>query len=67
MCTSREVRQVTVTWYDDPADAERDLVAHYRAMSPDERVAETVRLMKLVAGWRDDGRIKGPARIIDVP
>lgn len=58
---------VTITWYDDPAEAESDLMSSFEAMSPDERVAETLRLMVMCAGWQLDGRFERSARITDVP
>ncbi len=59
-------RQVSVTWYDDPSDAERDLMAEYRAMTPQERVDECVRLMCVHGGWSKDTRIARVARFVDV-
>lgn len=56
--------KVEVTWYDDPAKAEADLEAEYRAMTPTERVAECIRLMILCAGWQEHGRLARTARIV---
>jgi hypothetical protein len=60
-------RNIKVTWYDDPAEAERDLHREHEGMSPTERVAEVVRLMILCAGWSEHGRLERTARVVEVP
>ena len=56
---------VTITWYDDPAEAESDLKKSFDTMSPDERVAETLFLMVMCAGWQLDGRFERSAQFIE--
>ncbi|MFZ4509221.1 MAG: hypothetical protein ACOYON_16155 [Fimbriimonas sp.] len=59
------IRKVEVTWYDDPDQASADLDQHYLAMTPDERVAECVRLMIMCGGWEEHGRIERVARFVE--
>ena len=60
-------RNIEVTWYDDPAEAERDLIRQHRAMTPDERVQLTVEMMMTFGGWKKNGRLARVVQIIDVP
>ncbi len=64
---SKKVREVKVTWYDDLDEAARDLDAEYAKMTPDERVAECVRLMIQFGGWQEHGRLERVARVIEPP
>ena len=50
--------------FDSPEDAERDLVAHYAAMTCDERVAATFALMRRFGGW-DEHPLERIARFVD--
>ena len=59
-------REVKIDWYSDPSEAESDLLAEAQEMNPNERVQEAMRLMELVGGWSQDGRLSRTARFVKV-
>jgi len=59
-------REFTITWFDDPRDAEADLDAHHAGMTPSERVEQTMQLMIVSGGWKPDGRLERTAQFVGV-
>jgi hypothetical protein len=59
-------RGFTITWFDDPRDAEADLDAHHARMTPSERVEQTMQLMIVSGGWKPDGRLERTAQFVGV-
>ena len=57
-------RGFTITWFDDPRDAEADLDAHHARMTPSERVEQTMQLMIVCGGWKPDGRLERIAQFV---
>ena len=59
-------REVSVKWFSDPKEAEADLLREHMAMTPDQRVEETVRLMMICAGWTEHVRLARSAKHLKV-
>lgn len=55
----------TVTIFDDPEQAERELDLHYAAMTPDDRLREMVDLLNRWGGW-NERRLERVAHFVDV-
>ncbi len=55
-----------VTWFDDPAEAEKELSQYHADQTPNERLAAYADLLNRYGGW-SERRLERVATIITVP